>query len=157
MFTSIILANLSTMTHNKLKNLWITLKNYFDLLTWMSTGIIDLSKTIHLPSLKLLEKGILELSIVQSVGDHIHRIQRLMLRKGAKRLIWDDITWFPKYFWQMTIARSRDINKDDTSILNLFKKLLVSQTLRYSFNRGNSNSEILYRGVCDAETFNDQT
>ena len=50
-----------------------------------------------------------------------HRAQRLMLRKGAKRWIWDDITWFPKYFWQMTIARSEDINKDDTSIVNLFK------------------------------------
>ena len=35
----------------------------------------------------------------------------------------------------------------------------VPQKLRYStcFNRGNSNSEILYRGVCDADTFNDQT
>ena len=46
----------------------------------------------------------------------------LMLSKGAYSWIWDDITWFPKYFWQMTIARSEDINKDDTSILNLFKK-----------------------------------
>ena len=43
--------------------------------------------------------------------------------KVQKRWIWDDITWFPKYFWQMTIARSEDINKDVTSILNLLKKL----------------------------------
>ena len=57
----------------------------------------------------------------------------------------------------MTIARSEDINKNDTSILNLFKKLLVfGKTLRYSFKRGNSNSEILYQSVCDKETFNDQ-
>ena len=34
---------------------------------------------------------------------------------------------------------------------------MFPQTLRYSFNRGNSNSEILYRSVCDAKTFNDQT
>ena len=43
-------------------------------------------------------------------------VQRLMSSKGAKRGIWDDITWFPKYYWQMNIARSEDINKDDTSI-----------------------------------------
>ena len=54
----------------------------------------------------------------------------------------------------MTSARSEDINKDDTSIFNLLKKTF---SLRNSFNRGNSNSEILYRSVCDAETFNDQT
>ena len=48
-----------------------------------------------------------------------------------------------------------DINKDDTSILNLLKK--IQQTLRHSFNRGNSNTEILYRSFCNAETINDQT
>ena len=47
-----------------------------------------------------------------------HRVQRLMLSKGANRWIFDDISWFPKFFWQMTIARSEDINKDDTFILN---------------------------------------
>ena len=55
----------------------------------------------------------------------------------------------------MIIARSEDIDKDDTSILNLFKNF--PQTLRYRFNRGHSNNEILYRSVCDAETLNDQT
>ena len=50
----------------------------------------------------------------------------------------------------MTIARSEDINKGDTSLLNLLK---FPQTLRYSYKRGNLNSEILYRSVCDAETF----
>ena len=45
-----------------------------------------------------------------------------MLSKGAKIWISDDITWFPKYFGQITIARSEDINKDDTSIFNLLKK-----------------------------------
>ena len=61
------------------------------------------------------------------------RVQRLMLSKGAKRCISDDSTWFPKYFWQMTIARSEDINKDDIAILNLLKKLLVSANTWYSF------------------------
>ena len=46
----------------------------------------------------------------------LHRVQRLMLSKGAKRWLWDDITRFPQYFWQMTIARSEDISKDDTAI-----------------------------------------
>ena len=56
----------------------------------------------------------------------------------------------------MTLARSGGINKDNTSILDLLKNYKFLQTLRYSFNRGNSNSKILYRSVCDAETFNDQ-
>ena len=63
----------------------------------------------------------------------LHRVQRLMLSKGAKRWIWGNITWFPNYFWQMTIARSEDINKDDTSILNLFKELLVSANTSVQF------------------------
>ena len=33
----------------------------------------------------------------------------------------------------MNIARSGDINKDDTSILNLFKKLLVSANTPVQF------------------------
>ena len=57
----------------------------------------------------------------------------------------------------MTISWSGDINKDDTSMKNLLKKSLFPQTLRYSFNRGNSNSEILFRSVCDTKTCNDQT
>ena len=57
----------------------------------------------------------------------------------------------------MIIARSEDINKDDTSILDLLKKTFSFRKHFDSFNRGNSNSEILYRSVCDAETFNDQT
>ena len=58
----------------------------------------------------------------------------------------------------MTIARSEDISKDDVSISNLLKKnFQFPQTFRYSFNRGNSNSEILYGSVCDSETFNYQT
>ena len=57
----------------------------------------------------------------------------------------------------MAIARSGNLSKDDTSILNLLKKLLVSANTSVQFSRGNSNSEILYRSVCDAETFNDQT
>ena len=89
--------------------------------------------------------------------DLIHTVQRRMLSKGAKRWIWDDITLFPKYFWQMTIARNEDINRNDISILKLFKKLLVSANTSVQFNRRNSNSEILYRSVCDDETFHNQT
>ena len=51
-----------------------------------------------------------------------HTVQRLVLSKGAKRWILDDITRFSKYIWQMTIARSEYINKDDISISNLLKK-----------------------------------
>ena len=37
----------------------------FDLVTWLSIGIIYSSRTIHLPSLKLLGQSILELSVAQ--------------------------------------------------------------------------------------------
>ena len=37
----------------------------FDLLTWLSIGIIYSSRTIYLPSLKLLGQSVLELSVVQ--------------------------------------------------------------------------------------------
>ena len=57
------------------------------------------------------------------LGSSSHRVQRLMLSKEAKRWIWDDITRFSQYFWQMTITRSEDISKNDTSISNLLKKL----------------------------------
>ena len=40
-----------------------------------------------------------------------HRVQRLITSKSAKRQISDNITVILKYFWQMTIARSEDINK----------------------------------------------
>ena len=82
-----------------------------------------------------------------------------MLSEGAKRWIWDDNTQFPQYFWQMIIARSEEISKDDTSLLHLLKKTFnkFPQIIRYSFNRGNSNNEILYWSICDAETFNDHT
>ena len=56
----------------------------------------------------------------------------------------------------MTITRSVDIDKDDTSIL-IKKKNLFPQKLQYSFNRGNSNSGIIYRSVYDAKTLNDKT
>ena len=36
-------------------------------------------------------------------------------------------------FLTMTIARSEDINKGDTSILNLFKELLVSANTSVQF------------------------
>ena len=40
----------------------------FDLLTWKSIGIIYSSRTIYLPSLKLLRHSVLELSVAQGVG-----------------------------------------------------------------------------------------
>ena len=43
----------------------------FDLLTWISIGIIYSSRTIYLPSLKLLGHIILELSVAQGVGDQL--------------------------------------------------------------------------------------
>ena len=36
-----------------------------DLLTWITIGIIHSSRTIYLPSLKLLEQSIIELSVAQ--------------------------------------------------------------------------------------------
>ena len=41
----------------------------FDLLTWLSTGVIYSSRTINLPSLKLLRQSALESSVTQSVGE----------------------------------------------------------------------------------------
>ena len=41
----------------------------FDLLTWISIGVIYLSRTIYLPSLKLLGQSILELSVAQGEID----------------------------------------------------------------------------------------
>ena len=40
-----------------------------DLRTWISIGIIYSSRTIYLPSLKLLGKSALELSVAQGMGD----------------------------------------------------------------------------------------
>ena len=39
-----------------------------DLMTWKSIGIIYSSRTIYLPSLKLLGQSVLELSVAQGVG-----------------------------------------------------------------------------------------
>ena len=41
----------------------------FDLLTWLSIGIIYSSRTIYLPSLKLLGQSVLELSVAQGEVD----------------------------------------------------------------------------------------
>ena len=43
---------------------WLLTLN-FDLLTWKSIGIIYASRTIYLPSLKLLGQSLLELSVAQ--------------------------------------------------------------------------------------------
>ena len=41
----------------------------FDLLTWISIGVIYSSRTIYLPSLKLLGQSVLELSVAQGEVD----------------------------------------------------------------------------------------
>ena len=41
----------------------------FDLLTWISIGVIYSSRTIYLPSLKLLGQSVLELSVAQGEED----------------------------------------------------------------------------------------
>ena len=41
----------------------------FDLLTWILIGVIYSLKTLYLPSLKLLQQSILDLSVAQGVGD----------------------------------------------------------------------------------------
>ena len=64
---------------------------------------------------------------------YIHRVQRFITSESAKRMIWDDITVIQKYFWQITVARSKDINKEDTWILNLFRKRLVSANTSVQF------------------------
>ena len=63
------------------------------------------------------------LPLVYRIKKIITLHKRLMLSKGAKRWILDDITRISKYIWQMTIARSKEINKDDIFILNLFKNI----------------------------------
>ena len=47
----------------------------------------------------------------------------------TKRRIWDDIIVILKYFWQRTIAWSEDTNTDDTCILTLFTKHLISANI----------------------------
>ena len=46
-----------------------TLTLTFDLLTWISIGIIYSSRTTYLPCLKLLGRSVLELSVAQGIGD----------------------------------------------------------------------------------------
>ena len=41
----------------------------FDLLTWLSIGIIYSSRTIYLPSLKLVGQSVVELSVAQGLRD----------------------------------------------------------------------------------------
>ena len=57
-----------------------------------------------------------------------------MLRKGAKRIEIDLITVTMQYFWDKTIARSGDMYKDDSSILNLVIKCFgISNTSVQNF------------------------
>ena len=63
----------------------------FDLLTWISIGIIYSSRTIYLPSLKLLGQSVFELSVAQGesiqtdrhTDRHVQRNMPLLLRRGA--------------------------------------------------------------------------
>ena len=54
-----------------------------------------------------------------------NRVHCLITNEGAKRRILDNITVILKYFWQMTITWSLDINKHDSSILILLKKKFI--------------------------------
>ena len=45
----------------------------FDLLTWLSIGVIYWSRTIYLPCLKLLGQSVLELSVAQGWGIPTYR------------------------------------------------------------------------------------
>ena len=45
-----------------------------------------------------------------------------MSSKGAKRTIFYHITVILQYFWDKTIARSRDMYRDDLGILSLLIK-----------------------------------
>ena len=67
----------------------------FDLLTWLSIRIIYSSRTIFLPSLKLLGQSVLELSVAQGLratdiptdrhtDRHVPRNMPLLLRRGHK-------------------------------------------------------------------------
>ena len=73
----------------------------FDLLTWISIGIVYSSRTFYLPSLKLLGQSVLELSVAQDLGiptyrpteipterhtdRHVQRNMPLLLRRGHKK------------------------------------------------------------------------
>ena len=53
----------------------------FDLLTWLSIGIIYSSRTIYLPSLKLVGQSVVELSVAQGLED------------------WHDLWPWPLIYW----------------------------------------------------------
>ena len=76
---------------------------------------------------------------------HLHTIQRLMLSKGAKRIIIDHITVIIQYYWDKTIAWSGDMYKDD-SVWSL--NVSASQTLRYKISLFEFPLLKLYRSVC---------
>ena len=49
----------------------------------------------------------------------LHTVQRLVLSKGAKRAKFYHITVILQYCWDKTIARGRDMYRDDSGILGL--------------------------------------
>ena len=69
----------------------------FDLLTWLSKGIIYSSRTIYLPSLKLLGQSVLELSVAQGEVDW-HDLWPTDLTINRDHLLIKDYlqTWFCK-------------------------------------------------------------
>ena len=131
MFTSIHLTLYKcTFTKQGFTNVDLPISNYkvaqleFWSL-WLSTqeGVLHAHSDEKYKYFRIIDIGI----------DHSHRVQRLMLSKGANRWILDGITVIPNYFWQMTTTRSREIIKDDTCLLNLFTKLLVSLNTSIQF------------------------
>ena len=85
----------------------------FDLLTWISIGVIYSSRTIYLPSLKLLGQNVLELSVAQGEVD-LHDLWPTDLNINRGHLLIKDYqptkfeaSW-AKHSWVISCTRLRD-------------------------------------------------
>ena len=87
----------------------------FDLLPWISIGVIYSSRTIYLPSLKLLGQSVLELSVAQGEVDW-HDLWPTDLNINRGHLLINDYlpTKFEassaKHSWVISCTRLRDTN-----------------------------------------------
>ena len=90
----------------------------FDLLTWISIGIIYSPRTIYLPSLKLLGQSVLELSVAQ----------------GWSKLAWPSTLTFDLLTW-----KSIGINYSPKTIYLPSLKLLGQSVLELSVAQGEVN------------------
>ena len=89
----------------------------FDLLTWLSIGIIYSSRTIYLPSLKLQGQSVVEVSIVQGLEDW-HDLWPWPLTYWPDHLLIKDyhstyLAWSfcDKAFWVISCTRLRDTDR----------------------------------------------